>query len=141
MFHVGHLKLLERAKAFGDELIVAVSTDEFNQIKGKKTLIPFEQRAEIVSAIKYVDRVIPEKNWEQKAQDIKMNNIDIFVMGSDWRGKFDELSKYCRVEYLERTKDVSTTSLKESLQEFYNIHPEKLKEAINTIENIILALK
>ena len=141
MFHIGHLKLLERAKTFGDELIVAVSTDEFNQTKGKKTLIPFEQRVQIVSAIKCVDKVIPENNWEQKIQDIEKNNIDIFVMGSDWRGKFDELSEYCQVEYLERTKDVSTTFLKESLQEFYNIHPKKLKEAIDTIENIMQALK
>ena len=141
MFHVGHLKLLKRAKAFGDELIVAVSTDEFNQMKGKKTLIPFEQRAQIVSAIKYVDKVIPENNWEQKIKDIKKHNIDIFVMGNDWEGKFDKLSDYCQVEYLERTKDVSTTFLKESLQEFYNIHPAKLKEAIDTIEGIIRTLK
>ena len=141
MFHIGHLKLLERAKSLGDELIVAVSTDEFNQLKGKKTLIPFEQRAAIVSAIKYVDRVIPEESWEQKVKDIQKYDIDVFVMGGDWKGKFDDLSQYCRVEYLERTKDISTTFLKESLQEFYNINPDKLKEAIETIESIAKAFK
>ena len=141
MFHIGHLKLLERAKSLGDELIVAVSTDKFNQLKGKKTLIPFEQRAEIVSAIKYVDKVMPEESWEQKIEDIQRYDIDIFVMGGDWKGKFDALSQYCRVEYLERTKDISTTFLKESLQEFYNINPNKLKEAIETIESIAKAFK
>ena len=80
MFHIGHLNLLKRAKALGDELIVAVSIDEFNMLKGKKTLIPFNERVEIVKSIKYVDKVIPEENWEQKIDDIKKYNIDIFVM-------------------------------------------------------------
>jgi glycerol-3-phosphate cytidylyltransferase len=140
LFHVGHLKLLERAKSLGDELIVAVSTDEFNQLKGKKTIIPYEQRAQIVSAIKYVDKVIPEYAWDQKVRDIEEYDIDIFVMGSDWKGKFDFLKPHCRVLYLERTKDVSTTFLKESLQQFYNIDPDKLKEAVTTIESIVKAL-
>ena len=71
LFHIGHLKLLQRIKKLGDRLIVAVSTDEFNTLKGKKTIIPYEQRAEIVSNIKCVDLVIPENNWEQKIEDIK----------------------------------------------------------------------
>lgn len=79
LFHVGHLRLLRRAKSLGDRLIVAVSTDDFNLIKGKKSIIPFEQRAEIVSNIKYVDLVIPEISWEQKLEDIKKYRVDIFV--------------------------------------------------------------
>jgi len=112
LFHFGHLRLLERAKALGDYLIVAVSTDEFNAIKGKQCTYPYEHRSQIVAAIKYVDEVIPEKNWEQKVEDVKKHNVDIFVMGNDWRGKFDFLKEYCEVIYLERTKDISTTQLK-----------------------------
>ena len=112
LFHYGHLKILERAKALGDYLVVAVSTDEFNAIKGKICTYPYKHRAEIVKAIKYVDNVIPEKNWEQKIKDIRDNDIDIFVIGKDWEGKFDFLKEYCEVVYLDRTKDVSTTDVK-----------------------------
>lgn len=115
MFHIGHLYLLKRLKDMGDELIVAVSTDEFNSLKGKKTVISYQQRAEIVEAIKYVDKVIPEHNWEQKVTDIKIYNVDTFAMGDDWQGKFDFLKEHCQVEYLTRTNGVSTTMLKESL--------------------------
>ena len=102
MFHIGHLELLKRLKLLGDELIVAVSTDEFNEIKGKKTIIPYAQRANIVEAIRYVDRVIPEESWEQKVTDILKYNVDVFAMGHDWEGKFDELKEYCEVKYLPR---------------------------------------
>ena len=97
MFHIGHLNLLKKLKGLaGDngKLIVAVSTDEFNALKGKKTLIPYEQRAEIVSNIKYVDLVIPEIKWEQKIEDVKKYNIDIFAIGEDWKGRFDFLKEY-----------------------------------------------
>ncbi len=99
-------------KEKGDELIVAVSTDEFNLGKGKKTLIPYDQRAEIVAAIEFVDNVIPEENWEQKISDIQSFDVDLFVMGDDWKGKFDDLRKYCEVVYLKRTVGISTTKLK-----------------------------
>ena len=112
LFHFGHLRLLQRAKALGDYLVVAVSSDEFNAIKGKKCTYPYEHRARIVEAIKYVDEVIPEHKWEQKIDDVEKHNIDIFVMGDDWEGKFDFLKEYCEVVYLERTKDISTTQLK-----------------------------
>lgn len=118
MFHIGHLKLLKRLSELGDELIVAVSTDEFNKIKGKKTLIPYNQRAEILLNIKCVTKVIPENNWEQKIEDIKKYNIDIFAMGDDWVGKFDFLKPYCEVFYLQRTENISTTELKISLNKF-----------------------
>ena len=116
LFHYGHLRLLERAKALGDYLVVAVSTDGFNAIKGKKCTYPYEHRAKIVEAIKYVDEVIPETKWEQKIDDVKKHNIDVFVMGDDWKGKFDFLKDYCKVIYLERTKNISTTDMKHKIK-------------------------
>ena len=124
MFHIGHLNLLNRLKSLGDKLIVAVSTDEFNSIKGKKTLIPFEQRALIVQNIKCVDMVISEENWEQKIDDIKKYNVDIFAMGDDWKGKFDFLKDYCEVIYLPRTQNISTTELKKELNKYLGISDE-----------------
>jgi len=136
MFHIGHLNLLKRAKSLGDYLIVGVSTDEFNTLKGKKTIIPYEQRAEIVENIKCVDMVIPENTWEQKIEDIKKYNVDIFVMGNDWEGKFDFLKKYCEVVYLPRTKRISTTQLKKSLTRFLKIPKEELLKAFEIIEQL-----
>ncbi|MCT7516336.1 glycerol-3-phosphate cytidylyltransferase [Aliarcobacter cryaerophilus] len=124
MFHIGHLNLLNRLKRLGDKLIVAVSTDEFNSIKGKKTLIPFEQRALIVQNIKCVDMVISEENWEQKIYDIKKYNVDIFSIGDDWQGKFDFLKDYCEVIYLPRTQNISTTELKKELNKYLGINDE-----------------
>ncbi|MGJ0456294.1 glycerol-3-phosphate cytidylyltransferase [Aliarcobacter cryaerophilus] len=124
MFHIGHLNLLNRLKSLGDKLIVAVSTDEFNSIKGKKTLIPFEQRALIVQNIKCVDMVISEENWEQKIYDIKKYNVDIFAIGDDWQGKFDFLKDYCEVIYLPRTQNISTTELKKELNKYLGINDE-----------------
>ncbi len=116
LFHYGHLKILENAKKYGDFLIVAVSTDEFNLIKGKKCIYPYEHRSKIVNAIKYVDKVIPENNWEQKISDIKNNKVDIFLIGDDWKSKFDFLKKYCKVKYLPRTPNISTTQIKTILK-------------------------
>ena len=112
LFHVGHLRLLERARSLGDRLVVAVSTDEFNAIKGKKTVIPYVSRAEIVSGLSCVDVVIPECSWDQKVQDVVDWSVNSFVMGSDWRGKFDHLKDHCDVIYLDRTNGVSTTMIK-----------------------------
>ena len=114
MFHFGHLELLRRAKDLGDFLIVAISTDKFNTMKGKKSIYTFEHRIKIIEAIKYVDKVIPENNWEQKRQDILMNKIDIFVMGSDWKDKFDELNDICKITYLKRTSGISSSMLKKT---------------------------
>jgi len=115
LFHIGHLRLLERAKALGDRLVVAGSSDEFNEGKGKKTIIPYSDRAAIVQAIKCVDLVIPEHTWEQKQNDIREHNVCTFVMGADWKGKFDELKDLCEVVYLPRTDGVSSTELKQSM--------------------------
>ena len=115
LFHVGHLNLLKRAKALGDYLIVAVSSDDFNSLKGKKCKIKDTDRMAIVEAIKYVDKVIPENSWEQKIEDVKKYNVDVFVMGDDWKGKFDFLKEKCEVVYLERTPEISTTQIKKDL--------------------------
>ncbi|MBR3605378.1 MAG: glycerol-3-phosphate cytidylyltransferase [Candidatus Gastranaerophilales bacterium] len=116
LFHYGHLKLLKRARELGDYLIVALSTDEFNSLKNKTSHFNYEERKEFLSAIKYVDEIIPETSWEQKEKDILDNNINIFVMGNDWEGKFDNLKSLCEVVYLERTNDISTTELKTLLK-------------------------
>jgi len=136
MFHIGHLKLLQRLANLGGKLIVAVSADEFNELKDKTVLIPYEQRAEIVRNIKCVDAVIPENNWEQKINDIKKYDVDVFAMGDDWKGKFDFLEEYCEVIYLERTKDISTTQLKKSLTNFLSIPKEDILNAFKVIETL-----
>ena len=112
ILHYGHINLLKRAKALGDYLIVALSSDEFNLIKNKKSYYPYEKRKILLEACRYVDLVIPEYNWEQKMDDVKNYQVDIFVMGDDWEGKFDFLSDYCEVVYLPRTPDISTTKVK-----------------------------
>jgi glycerol-3-phosphate cytidylyltransferase len=136
MFHVGHLRLLERLSSLGDKLIVAVSTDEFNELKNKKTLIPYEQRAKIVEAIRYVDVVIPENSWGQKIEDIKKYSVDIFSMGHDWEGKFDELKEYCEVVYLPRTEGISTTALKEQLKQISKIKIEDINRAFEILQQL-----
>jgi glycerol-3-phosphate cytidylyltransferase len=115
LFHIGHLRMLERAAALGDRLVVGVSTDEFNLGKHKDCVHPFAERAAIVAALKVVDEVIPEENWDQKVTDIEQFNADIFVIGDDWKGHFDFLNSHCLVHYLSRTPGVSTTERKELL--------------------------
>ena len=113
LFHVGHLNLLKRAKEYGDYLIVALSSDEFNlKMKNKITAIPYQDRKVILEALRCVDLVIPEENWEQKHSDIIKYNVNTFVMGHDWEGKFDFLQDYCHVHYLPRTENISSTEIK-----------------------------
>lgn len=117
LLHYGHINLLQRAKALGDYLIVALSTDEFNsKEKNKITYFSYEERKRLLEAIRYVDLVIPEQNWEQKISDVKEFKVDTFVMGDDWKGKFDFLKAYCEVVYLERTPEISTTKIKKDLK-------------------------
>ena len=117
LLHYGHINLFRRAKALGDYLIVAVSTDEFNTIKGKQAFFSFEERKMMVEAIRYVDEVIPEENWEQKITDCQKYSVNVFVIGDDWKGKFDFLKDYgVEVVYLERTPDISTTKIKTKLK-------------------------
>ena len=129
LLHYGHIRLLKRAKALGDYLIVALSTEEFNEIKGKKTYHNYETRKEMLEAIRYVDLVIPEENWEQKINDVEEYKVDVVVMGGDWAGsdKFEYLKDYCEVVYLDRTEGISTTKIKKDL---------KLQEPINGVDQI-----
>ena len=123
LLHYGHIEILRRAKALGDYLVVGLSTDEFNALKGKVAYHSYETRKKMLEAIRYVDLVIPENSWEQKLDDVKTYHVDTVVMGSDWAGsdKFDYLKDYCQVVYLDRTPGVSTTMIKNDLQ---------LKEAV-----------
>lgn len=116
LLHYGHINLLKRAKAMGDYLIVALSTDEFNSEKKKKnSFFPYKKRKQLLESIRYVDLVIPEFDWEQKPNDIKLYHVDYFVMGEDWKGKFDFLKEYCDVIYLSRTPEISTTKIKSEI--------------------------
>ena len=116
LLHYGHINLLRRAKQYGDYLIVALSTDEFNwNEKQKKSFFSYEQRKQLLESIRYVDLVIPEEGWDQKRSDIKEYHIDTFVMGDDWEGKFDDLKDLCEVVYLPRTPEISTTQIKREL--------------------------
>ena len=117
LLHHGHIKLLKRAKALGDYLIVGLSTDSFNLLKHKEAITTYEQRKTLLEAVKFVDLVIPEETWEQKVDDIKKYEISVFVMGDDWKGQFDFLKDYCEVVYLERTPGISTSELKERAKE------------------------
>ena len=114
LFHIGHLNLLRRAKDLGDRLVVGVSTDEFNALKGKRSVVPFAHRSDIVRSIRFVDEVVGERAWEQKEVDIKVLGVDVFTMGDDWYGKFDFLKPLVEVVYLPRTDGVSSTQLKSS---------------------------
>lgn len=140
LFHVGHLNILKRLKEKGNRLVVGVSTDEFNIVKGKKTVVPFEQRLEIVQAIKYVDLAVPEENWEQKRLDIQKYDAKIFGIGEDWKGKFDDLSDEIEVLYLPRTVGVSTTEMKRILSEFDEHHVNSLKRTLDTLSQIVREL-
>lgn len=135
LFHIGHLRLLNRLTSLGDSLVVAVSSDEFNSQKGKKTIIPYDQRAEIVSSIKGVDLVIREDSWEQKRFDIEKYKIDLFVMGDDWVGKFDHLIEFTEVLYFPRTQGVSSTELKTIIRDAL-LRRDDFEKAFSILEQI-----
>lgn len=138
LLHVGHIRLLKRLKALGDQLIVGISSDEFNALKGKKSFFSYEERAEIVESCKYVTAVFPEHHWEQKRSDIAKYGADIFSMGDDWKGKFDDLNDICEVIYLPRTEDISTTDIKQSLS---NINIKDLDTIENSLHDVINIVK
>ena len=116
LLHYGHIALLKRARALGDFLVVALSSDEFNAGKGKQAYFSYEERKVMLEAIRYVDLVVPEQTWGQKTEDIAKYGIDVFVMGDDWQGKFDFLQDLCQVVYLPRTPEISTTQIKKDLE-------------------------
>lgn len=140
LLHIGHLNILEGLKSRGDRLIVGVSTDEFNQQKGKRSLFAFEQRARMIAGLKCVDQVIPEAHWQQKIDDVKRLNVDIFGMGSDWQGKFDHLNEYCEVLYLPRTPDVSSTDLKRALSTIDQNTIKDIKNGLDNLYDIVKAM-
>lgn len=117
LLHYGHINILKRARELGDYLIVALSTDEFNEIKGKAAYHDYETRKKMLEAIRYVDLVIPEKIWEQKLSDVKEYHADIVVMGDDWADsdKFDYLKEHCDLVFLGRTPGISTSKIKDDL--------------------------
>ena len=118
LLHYGHLNILKNCKNMGDHLTVGLSSNEFNLLKGKQCEMSFEERKEILQNINYIDQIIKEDNWDQKIEDIKKYNIDVFIMGDDWKGKFDYLKEYCEVIYLPRTEFISTTLLKEIINNY-----------------------
>ena len=124
LLHYGHINLLRRAKELGDYLVVGLSTDEFNwDEKRKKCYFPYEKRKQLLEAVRYVDLVIPENGWAQKASDVHEYHIDTFVIGDDWEGKFDFLKdEGCEVVYLPRTPEVSTTQIKRDLNKEFRLN-------------------
>jgi glycerol-3-phosphate cytidylyltransferase len=140
LFHVGHIRLLKRLSTLGDELIVGISSDEFNAIKGKKSFFSYEERAEIVESCKYVTTVFPEHNWQQKRDDITKYDAKIFAMGDDWQGKFDDLEDLCEIVYLSRTEDISTTKIKKALSNINFAELEKIESSLHDVINIVKSL-
>ncbi|WP_100655913.1 adenylyltransferase/cytidyltransferase family protein [Alteromonas flava] len=138
LYHVGHVRLLKRLKQMGDRLVVGLSTDEFNALKGKQVVIPYKDRHEILMSCRYVDHVFEEKCWEQKREDLIREKADIFAIGDDWAGKFDDLEDLVKVIYLPRTKDISTTELKTVLS---YLNKEKVAELRNVVENLSTLVK
>lgn len=118
LFHYGHIRLLQRARALGGRLAVGLSTDEFNALKGKHAFMSYEERAELLMSCRFVDEVFPETNWEQKAPDIVSRKAGVLVMGDDWKGKFDHLAHLCTVTYFDRTPLISSTMLREGLKSY-----------------------
>ncbi len=134
LFHIGHVNLLRRLRELGDRLVVGCSTDEFNAIKGKKVIMPYEHRAAILQCVRYVDAVFPEKSWDQKRVDIAREKAQIFAMGDDWAGKFDDLNDICRVVYLPRTQDVSSTEIREMVKA---LHLENMHEVRRAAKHVV----
>lgn len=113
LFHPGHVQLLKRARELGSRLVVGLSTDVFNARKGKSSVMSFEDRKAVLESCRYVDEVFAEEDWQQKESDAIRFGADVFVMGDDWAGKFDFMSEHCKVVYLARTPDVSSTEIKQ----------------------------
>ncbi|EMK3306567.1 adenylyltransferase/cytidyltransferase family protein [Vibrio vulnificus] len=140
LFHIGHVRLLKRLSKMGDKLVVGISSDEFNKVKGKSSFFSYRERAEIVASCKYVNEVFPEDNWEQKKDDILKYEASIFAIGDDWKGEFDYLNELCEVIYLERTKDISTTDIKKSLSKLNKDKLEEIESSMHEIINVVKSI-
>lgn len=134
LLHIGHLNLLENLAKLCDRLVVGVSTDEFNAVKGKKCIVPYEDRARLVQSLKVVDLVISESDWSQKRSDIIAHGADIFAIGNDWAGKFDDLGDIVQVIYLPRTNGISTTEIKDIIAK---TNDDKLLTIKNALEHAL----
>jgi glycerol-3-phosphate cytidylyltransferase len=122
LLHIGHIKMLKRCRSLGDRLIVGLSTDDFNlKMKHKICIQTFEERREILEALRWVDQVIPEESWEQKTGDVENYAVDVFAIGDDWKGKFDFLKSRCKVIYLPRTEGISTTLRKNQIVQTFSL--------------------
>jgi len=137
LFHIGHLNLINRLSDLGDRVVIGVSTDEFNAGKGKTSVVSYEDRAHIVASIKGVDLVIPETSWEQKVSDIERHDVDVFAIGDDWAGKFDELERLCQVVYLSRTDGISSTEIKQMLRVLDPTHITEMQEALSVMSRLL----
>ncbi|MFA0518966.1 adenylyltransferase/cytidyltransferase family protein [Vibrio sp. 10N.222.55.E8] len=140
LFHVGHVRLLKRLSELGDRLIVGLSSDKFNEDKGKTSFFSYAERAEILASCVYVDDVFPEDNWEQKEDDIEKYSADIFAMGDDWKGKFDNLKIKCDVVYLARTEEISTTKIKQTLSTLKCSELEKIEKSLHDVISVVKAM-
>jgi glycerol-3-phosphate cytidylyltransferase len=117
VFHVGHLRILERARALGDRLVVGVSTDELNvRKKGRPPVFTQGERVDIIAALRCVDEVFLEESLELKRQYLLRHSADVLAMGDDWAGRFDEFGDVCRIVYLARTPAISTTAVIEKIR-------------------------
>jgi len=141
LFHIGHLNILESLSHMGEKLIVGVSTDEFNLLKGKNSIHSFEERSRIIAALTCVDEVIPENDWDQKSSDIKKYGVTLFGMGEDWKGKFDDLSASCEVVYLPRTPSISTTDLKKVLSKIDSAAIQQIKTGLDSVLDLVKAIE
>lgn len=136
LFHIGHVNLLRRLRSLGDRLVVGCSTDEFSALKGKRTVMPYEHRAQILASSRFVDHVFPEREWEQKREDIVREKAGIFAMGEDWAGRFDDLGDLCEVIYLPRTRDVSTTEVRQLVAALHSERVDELRHALDKAKAI-----
>lgn len=141
LLHIGHVNMLERLAELGDKLIVGVSTDEFNLLKGKQCIYGYDERAKIVGALGCVDLVIAEESWQQKVADIQTYQVDIFGIGADWQGKFDELQSLCEVIYLPRTPSISTTDLKKALSQIDGAAIQQIKTGLDNVLDLVKAIE
>lgn len=140
LFHIGHVRLLQRARALGERLLVGVSSDEFNSVKGKRSVMSYEHRSAIVRALACVDDVFPESDWGQKEADICRFEASVLVMGDDWKGKFDDLMRFCEVVYLPRTEGISSTELKSALSAFRGDKIAELQRGLEALQSIVSQL-
>ncbi|WP_017429364.1 adenylyltransferase/cytidyltransferase family protein [Vreelandella jeotgali] len=141
LLHVGHVRLLRRLKALGDTLIVGVSTDAFNELKGKSSIYPFAERREIIEALGFVDQVIAEEHWEQKRDDVQTYNVDILAMGDDWVGEFDDIAGDVEVIYLPRTEGISTTDIKTVISRVEEDKIFALEQAVSQVGRLVKKLR